>query len=53
MSRADVDYVVTEYGVAALRGTSLIERAQALIKIAHPNFRDELEEKAKQRAVLR
>ncbi|PKM61718.1 MAG: 4-hydroxybutyrate--acetyl-CoA CoA transferase [Firmicutes bacterium HGW-Firmicutes-4] len=53
LSRADVDYVVTEYGVAALRGASLIERAKALISIAHPDFRDELEENAKKRNILR
>lgn len=43
-SRNDVHYVVTEYGIAQLRGKSLRERAQALIKIAHPDFRDQLEE---------
>lgn len=37
-----VDKVVTEYGVAELRGRSVRERAQALISIAHPGFRDEL-----------
>ena len=42
-SRNDVDYVVTEYGVARLRGKSLRKRAKALIKIAHPDFREELE----------
>lgn len=41
-SRADVQYVVTEFGVASLRGKSLRERARELIRIAHPNFRDEL-----------
>lgn len=43
-SRTDVDYVITEYGVAHLRGQSLRNRAKALIKIAHPKFRDELTE---------
>jgi acetyl-CoA hydrolase len=42
-SRADVHYVVTEYGVANLFGVNLKERARALIRIAHPNFRAELE----------
>lgn len=37
-----IDYVVTEYGVAHLRGKSLWARADALIAIAHPEFRDEL-----------
>lgn len=41
-SRAQVDYVVTEYGVAHLHGASLRERAQRLIAIAHPDFRDKL-----------
>jgi acyl-CoA hydrolase len=41
-----VDNVVTEYGVAELRGRSIRERARALIEIAHPNFRDELRHEA-------
>lgn len=41
-SRTDVDYVVTEYGIAKLRGKTLRERAKALIQIAHPDFREEL-----------
>ncbi len=36
------DYVVTEYGIARLRGKDLHQRAEALIAIAHPKFRDEL-----------
>jgi acyl-CoA hydrolase len=43
-SRADVHYVVTEYGVAFLHGKNLRQRAEALIAIAHPSFRPELEE---------
>jgi len=42
LSRNDVDYVVTEYGVASLRGRSIVERTKRLIAIAHPDFRDEL-----------
>ena len=38
-SRNDVDYVVTEYGIAWLRGLTIAERVQALTKIAHPDFR--------------
>ena len=41
-TRADVHYVATEYGVADLFGKSLRERAEALIAIAHPDFREEL-----------
>ena len=43
----DVNYVVTEYGVAQLRGKSARQRAEALIGIAHPDFRAELREAAK------
>jgi len=41
-ARADVDLVVTEYGVADLRGRSLSERAVRLVAIAHPDFRSDL-----------
>ncbi|MBV7273333.1 acetyl-CoA hydrolase/transferase family protein [Clostridium sp. PL3] len=41
-SRNDVDYVVTEYGIASLKGKTLKERAKALINIAHPDFRESL-----------
>ena len=41
-SRYDVNYVVTEYGVAQLQGKTLRQRARALIGIAHPNFKDDL-----------
>jgi acetyl-CoA hydrolase len=37
-----VQFIVTEYGVADLHGTSIRERATALIRIAHPAFRDDL-----------
>jgi acyl-CoA hydrolase len=43
-SRADVHYVVTEYGVAYLHGKTLRERAEALIAIADPRFRQELQD---------
>jgi len=47
-NRADVKYVVTEFGVAYLYGKSIRERAKALINIAHPKFRDELTKYAKE-----
>lgn len=43
-TKADVDYIVTEHGIASLFGKTLKERAEALIAIAHPKFRKELEE---------
>ncbi|MFP4478241.1 MAG: acetyl-CoA hydrolase/transferase family protein [Candidatus Izemoplasmatales bacterium] len=46
LSRNDVDYVVTEYGIVSLRGKNIRERAEALISIAHPKFRDELKKQA-------
>ncbi len=46
LSRNDVDFVVTEYGVVALRGTTVRERARRLIEIAHPKFRAQLRQEA-------
>jgi len=46
-TRAGVHYVVTEYGKANLKGLSSWQRAEALINIAHPDFRDGLVEEAK------
>jgi acetyl-CoA hydrolase len=51
-SRADVHYVVTEFGVADLYGRTLRERASALISIAHPKFQEELERGARTRKLL-
>jgi acyl-CoA hydrolase len=48
-----VDHVVTEWGMAKLRGRSLAERAQALIAIAHPDHREGLEREAREAGVLR
>ncbi len=48
-TRADVHYVVTEYGIAYLHGKNLRERAEALINIAHPQFREELAKAAQER----
>ncbi|MBS0658736.1 MAG: acetyl-CoA hydrolase/transferase family protein [Verrucomicrobia bacterium] len=51
-SRGDVHYVVTEYGIATLRGRSVRERALELIQVAHPKFRDELLERARERNLV-
>lgn len=45
-TRNDVHYIVTEFGVANLYGKSIRQRSRALIDVAHPDFRAELEEKA-------
>ena len=47
ISRNLVDYVVTEYGIAQLRGRTVRERVHALIAIAHPDFRKDLEAEAR------
>jgi 4-hydroxybutyrate CoA-transferase len=44
--RTFVDYVVTEYGIATLRGKTIKERARELIAIAHPDFRADLTREA-------
>ncbi|MCX5775339.1 MAG: glycosyltransferase [Firmicutes bacterium] len=46
LSRNDVDNIVTEYGIANLRGTTIKERVKRLIAIAHPNFREQLMKEA-------
>ncbi len=48
-TRNDVNYIVTEYGIAQLKGKTMKERARALISIAHPNFREELCEEFRKR----
>lgn len=50
-SRVDVDYVVTEYGIASLKGRSIKERVIELINLAHPNFRDYLRSEAKRNQI--
>ena len=44
--RSDMMYVVTEYGMANLKGKSVADRARAMIGLAHPDFREELERQA-------
>jgi 4-hydroxybutyrate CoA-transferase len=51
-SRGDVHYVITEHGVAYLHGKTLRQRAEALIAIAAPQFRDELEREAVEAKIL-
>ena len=46
-SKNTVDKIVTEFGVAEMRGRTIRERAQQLIGIAHPQFRDELSAEAR------
>ena len=47
-TRNHVRYVVTEYGIADLYGKTIRQRARSLIQIAHPDFREDLEFKAKE-----
>jgi len=51
-TRADVDIVITEYGIAELQGKSVYQRVMELTQIAHPKFREELIESAKQRGYI-
>lgn len=51
--RMDADHICTEYGTAQLRGKSVRERAEQLIAIAHPDFRDELTAQAREHPLLR
>lgn len=46
-TRADVDFVVTEYGIASLKGKTIADRAVALISVAHPDYRRQLLDAAK------
>jgi acyl-CoA hydrolase len=50
--RTDVMYVVTEFGLVNLKGKSVAERAQALIGIAHPDFRESLEREAREKRLI-
>ena len=51
-TRADMMYVVTEYGIVNLKGKSVPERARAMISLAHPDFRESLEREAHARGLL-
>jgi acyl-CoA hydrolase len=50
--RSDMMYVATEYGMTNLKGKSVAERARALISIAHPDFREELERSAHEHRLI-
>ncbi|MFP4540099.1 MAG: GNAT family N-acetyltransferase [Opitutales bacterium] len=52
VSRADVHYLVTEYGIATLRGRTIQERVSELIQVAHPDHREELLEAAHERNLV-
>ncbi len=51
-SRCDVHYIVTEYGIANLRGKSIRERAKQFIAIAHPDFRGQLNKDLEKMRIL-
>jgi 4-hydroxybutyrate CoA-transferase len=46
-SRNDVDYVVTDYGIAKLKGKTVKQRSEELINAAHPKFKDQLRQERK------
>jgi acyl-CoA hydrolase len=50
--RSDMMYVVTEYGIANLKGKSVADRAKALIGLAHPDFRDQLHRQAREHGLI-
>ena len=50
--RSDMMYVVTEFGITNLKGRSVPERARAMIALAHPDFRDDLERQARDAGLL-
>jgi len=52
LSRNDIDYLVTEYGIVNLRGTTLKERVPLIASVAHPDFRAALIEEAKQLGII-
>jgi acyl-CoA hydrolase len=50
--RSDMMYAVTEYGIVNLKGKSILERAKAMISLAHPDFRDDLEQDARTHGLI-
>jgi acyl-CoA hydrolase/GNAT superfamily N-acetyltransferase len=52
LTRGDIHYVVTEYGIAYLHGKNIRERAMALISVSHPKFRPSLIEEARKQSLI-
>lgn len=52
LSRNDIDYLVTEYGVVNLKGRTVRDRAELIISIAHPKFREQLMQEAKEAGLI-
>lgn len=52
LSRNDIHYLCTEYGIVNLRGTSIKERVELIISIAHPKFREQLRQQAKDLGII-
>lgn len=52
LHRSNIDHIVTEYGIARLRGRTVAERTRELISVAHPDFRDQLTAQAKELSYL-
>ena len=50
--RSDAMYVVTEFGMVNLKGKCVAERAKAIIALAHPDFREDLERQAHERRLI-
>ncbi len=50
--RSDMMFVVTEFGLVNLKGKSIPERAKAMISLAHPDFRDDLEREARTNGLI-
>lgn len=52
LSRNDLDYLVTEYGVVNLKGTTIRDRVEKIISVAHPRFREQLLQEAKELGII-
>jgi len=52
VARSDTMFVVTEFGLVNLKGKSVPERAKAMISIAHPDYREDLEREARANGLI-